>query len=129
MKHRVVLSCSIFLLFLNAGYAQQEQAKANPPSATAPSESSPSPRVIHRVPPMYPQEAKEKGISGTVVVAVTVDKQGNVTTAKVVEGDKIFWESALTAVKAYKYEPAMLQGKPVAATVQVKILYCAKGSC
>jgi TonB family protein len=52
-----------------------------------------------------------------------VDKQGNVIGAKVVEGDKIFWDACLTAVKEFKYAPAEWQGQPAKTTVQIRVMF------
>jgi TonB family protein len=64
---------------------------------------------VHREAPVYPPEAKAKKISGMVIVEAVVDKEGNVISTRIIEGDKIFWQSALTAIKAWKFEPLTSQ--------------------
>jgi TonB family protein len=92
-------------------------------------QKDPGPALLHHDPPVYPQEAKAKGISGTVIVEVLVDKQGNVSRARVTEGDKIFWDAALAAVKAWKFQPAMSQGQPVERTTRIKMTFCPTHDC
>jgi protein TonB len=122
MKHRTTaLAISTVLLFVGGSYAQQ--AKQDPTRATAAPDSAHPRKMIHRVPPIFPLEAREKGIGGMVVVAVEVDKEGNVTGAKIVEGDKIFWDACLSAVKESKYAPAEWQGLPAKTTYQIKFVF------
>ena len=54
----------------------------------------------------YPVEALEKGISGTVRIAITVSPSGTVTTASVVDGPEALRASALKAAWAQQYSPA-----------------------
>jgi len=77
-------------------------------------------RVIQRAEPLFPPEAKAKRMSGTVAVEAIVDKQGNLANARVVTGPKIFWDSALSAIKSCKFEPARLKDQPVEQTVRVR---------
>ncbi len=79
--------------------------------------------VIHREPPVYPQEAKAKGISGSVIVEAVVDRQGNVSSARFIEGDQIFKDAALAAVKAWKFQPPTSQGQPAERTTQIKMRF------
>lgn len=64
-------------------------------------------------PPSYPAAARAAGITGKVVVRLTIDEQGNVKDAKIAKGDPNFDDAVLAAVKNWKYEPAKHQdGKP-----------------
>jgi TonB family protein len=124
-----VFSISIILLLLSAGYAQQEQAKPTTDSKKAvPVDLRPA-RVVHREPPAYPQDAEAKGITGYVVVEAVVDKQGNVSRARLIEGDQVFRDAAVAAVKTWKFEPAALQGQPIEQMVQIKMRFCGKHGC
>ena len=103
-----ILMSAVVMLLVGAMYSQQNQTNATSDSQKAvPPESQL--KVIHRVPPIYPANAKAKGINGEVVVEVVIGKQGDVVTARVVEGDEIFWNAAVTAVKAWKFEPLTSQ--------------------
>jgi TonB family protein len=42
--------------------------------------------LVTKVPPQYPQEAKDQHIQGVVVMRVTVDKQGNVANIQLISG-------------------------------------------
>jgi protein TonB len=114
---------SIVLLLLSAGYAQQDQANQNQLTETAASKNSQPRRLVHRVAPIYPQEAKERRLSGIVVVAAEVDQHGNVISAKIARGHKSFWDAALTAVKEFKFEPTASQGQPAKTMVQIRLSF------
>lgn len=63
----------------------------------------------------YPEEAKDKDISGRVFISFVIEKDGSVSSAKIMRGigggcD----EEALRVVKAMpKWKPGMMKGKPV----------------
>ncbi len=82
------------------------------PSAMQHSEFVPL-QVIRKVPPVYPQFARARRVSGPVVVRVSVGADGKVTNVKFVSGPLIFRDAAFDAVKQSQYKPAILNGKPV----------------
>jgi TonB family protein len=63
--------------------------------------------------------------TATVTLDAVVDASGRVRSMKVLSGPTSLRESAINALKQYRYEPATLRGKPVAAhvTVPVKFLF------
>ena len=79
--------------------------------------------VLRRVEPAYPEEAKNNGVQGDVILAVTVDKQGNVINSKVVSGHPLLAEAALNAVKQWKYKPYLLNDEPVEFQSTVRIQF------
>jgi len=60
---------------------------------------------LHKVPPVYPPVARQLGITGTVVVTVTVDASGKVTKAESNSGNKLLAPAAIDAVKQWKFAP------------------------
>ena len=60
-------------------------------------------RQINTVYPGYPQDALERGIRGTVVVEITVNPAGDVTTAAVESGPQELRASAFKAALGLKY--------------------------
>ena len=73
----------------------------------------------------YPEEAKEKDISGRVFISFVVEKDGSVTEAKVkrsIGGGCD--EEALRVVKAMpKWKPGMMKGKPVRVNYMLPIFF------
>jgi len=66
-----------------------------------------------RVEPAYPPLAKAARISGSVVVEVTVDEEGNVISARVISGHPLLKDAAVTAARGWTFTPTKLQGDPV----------------
>lgn len=63
--------------------------------------------------PVYPVEAKAKGIQGNVILKATIDTKGKMAELKLIEGDPVLAEAAIEAVKKWRYRPYVLNGEPV----------------
>jgi protein TonB len=63
--------------------------------------------------PAYPPVARAAKASGTVVVQVVVDENGNVTSAHAVSGHPLLQAAAVAAAHSAKFSPAKLSGQPV----------------
>ncbi len=61
----------------------------------------------------YPLLAAQKQLQGEVRVKVLVSETGDVESAKVISGDPILADSALNAVRRWKFKPFIRDGKPV----------------
>jgi len=68
-----------------------------------------------RIEPDYPMNARQRGIEGWVVLEFTISPAGTVKDATVVasEPGTIFDKAALQAVRKWKYNPKVKDGKPV----------------
>ena len=82
-------------------------------------------RLISSVPPMYPTLARNQRLSGNVVIDALIDATGRVSTMKVISGPALLHQTAMDAVRQWKYQPATLNGQPMAmhltVTVQFKL--------
>ncbi len=76
-------------------------------------------KVIHRVEPQYPASARAVKLTGTVVLAATIDRQGRPSSVRVVSGPPLLADAALQAYRQWRYEPAMLNNEPVESQTQV----------
>ncbi|HSS20277.1 MAG TPA: TonB family protein [Pyrinomonadaceae bacterium] len=63
--------------------------------------------------PPYPPIARAAKISGTVVVQVTVDENGDVISAQALSGHPLLRAASITAARAAKFQPTKLAGQPV----------------
>ena len=73
-------------------------------------------RVKHQPdPPPYPSEAKAAHIQGTVVVSVTIGKDGKVTDATAISGPVELRAYAVDYARNCEFEPTKVKGKPVPA--------------
>lgn len=71
---------------------------------------------IYKVEPKYPEYLKHHDIGGIVRLSVEITPKGTVRTVEPLGGNPILVESAVEAVKQWKYEPA-----ETSTTVEVKI--------
>ena len=72
------------------------------------------PLKIHAPQPHYTEIARKARIQGTVIVQAIIDRQGEVTNVEVLKGLPMgLTESAVEAIKTWKFQPATLNGKPV----------------
>ena len=78
-------------------------------------------QLTHRVNPLYPPEAFQSRVHGTVVLQAVIGKDGEVKTLKVVSGPPMLIKSATEAVKQWRYKPFTLNGEPVEADTQVNV--------
>ena len=63
-------------------------------------------KVVTRVEPEYPETLKRLYIGGVVRVQVTVQPSGDVETTELVGGSPILGQSAMKAIKQWKYAKA-----------------------
>jgi len=78
-------------------------------------------QVIHRVEPVYPAEARQQRLEGTVILSATVVEDGTVRNVKVVEGAAALSQSAVDAVKQWRYTPFELAGRAVKNEITVSV--------
>ena len=102
------------LLLLSACGSSEPQA---PPIPSTPL------TAIQTPPPAYPLELACAGIAGTSVLQVTVDTKGVPSIVSVAgsSGNAQLDQSAVTAVKAWVFEPATRGGQPVVQGLQVPV--------
>jgi len=98
------------------------------PAPTNTDTPSPTPAVVSRPvrlsspPPRYTEEARANNVSGTVMLRVQVDVDGNVNAVRVVSGLPYgLTEKAIDVARGTKFKPAMKDGKPVAVWIGLEI--------
>ncbi len=96
---------------------------ASPARVTIPAEKM---DAVYKRPPVYPAQAKEKKdtINGPVVLDVIVDEQGVPSDVRVRKGLRSDYdESALAAVKEWRWTPYLVNGKHVTVSTTVTVNY------
>lgn len=79
-------------------------------------------RLIHGVPPVYPDVARQAGIAGTVSLRVLIGRGGEVDRVDVLSGEQSLQQAAVSAVRQWRYRAYLLDGKavPVLTTVNLE---------
>jgi protein TonB len=75
--------------------------------------------------PHYPDAAKKKRLEGTCVVRYTVGKNGRIVDIAILNHaiDPMFDEETLNTIRAWRYRPMMMNGKPVEVVHEVEVNY------
>jgi len=70
---------------------------------------------VVRINPRYPPAAARDGVEGWVMLRFTIDKTGGVTDVEVIDSNprRVFDQEARRALLRWKYNPKMVDGKPV----------------
>ena len=81
------------------------------------------PKPLESIIPIYPKEAMEKDIEGTVVLKCYIDKTGNVTDIEILKGVSSLNDSAKEAVQNVRFSPAKKGNKTFSSSVVIPIKY------
>ncbi|HOD66441.1 MAG TPA: energy transducer TonB [candidate division Zixibacteria bacterium] len=83
------------------------------------------PEVIHSEQPVYPPEAREKGIEGSLYIRALIDTAGVPSRVKVQKSSGIpaLDSSAVDAAGKNRYTPAVYEGKPVSVWISYKVVF------
>jgi TonB family protein len=69
-------------------------------------------KLINRVEPVYPQQAREAGIEGSVTMEVLIGEDGHVQTVTPREGHPALVAAATDAVRQWVYQPTRIKMDP-----------------
>ena len=84
------------------------------------SELVPATLISHPA-PVYPPIARQMGAYGAVLMNVTISPEGSVTAVRVISGASPLRQAAISAVRQWRYKPALLNGRPTESTAEVQI--------
>jgi protein TonB len=84
-------------------------------------------KIVARPNPVYPPLARQARIQGNVVLHAIIDKDGNVTQLEVISGHPLLVQSALSAVRQWRYQPTLLNGEPVEVDTTITVNFVLGG--
>ena len=79
--------------------------------------------LIHRVEPIYPTLPRLPGREGRVELHAIIATDGTVRSLQFLEGDPMFYQSALDAVRQWRYKPTFLNGHSVEVDTHITVIY------
>ncbi|MGA7218232.1 MAG: TonB family protein [Candidatus Sulfotelmatobacter sp.] len=77
--------------------------------------------LLKRVAPEYPEQARQHGIQGPVVLDLHIGRDGTIQEVKAETGDPLLTEAALAAVKQWRFKPRLIQGHAVEMQTKVTL--------
>jgi periplasmic protein TonB len=102
--------------------AERRAATSTSATGKAPEEVSTT-RLVRRVEPEYPPEARAQHIQGLVVLDVQIGGDGAVHNIAVVEGDSMLADAAVQAVRQWRYQPFSVDGQSVEMQTRITIRF------
>jgi len=121
---------------LPVGLTATGAAPAPPPAASSAPEPPPTAKpvvptggkieqaqLVRRTLPIYPNLAHQRGLTGVVRLTAAIDEHGAVNNVRIVSGDAVLAGAAKSAVMTWKYKPATLNGRPIATTTEIQIVF------
>jgi TonB family protein len=123
--------------------AQKEAATQSPTDATPEQNASaqkPKPKsirvggrvaaanLIDQVTPVYPKDAKKHHIQGAVVLHAIIAQDGTMKAVEYVSGPPELTDSAIEAVKKWRYKPTLLNGDPIEVDTTISVVYTLSGN-
>jgi len=79
--------------------------------------------LVHRVEPVYPTLPLQLHREGRVELHAIIATDGSIQALQVVSGDPLFYDSALAAVREWRYRPTYLDGQAVEVETQISVIY------
>lgn len=80
-------------------------------------------KVVDQVRPIYPPLAKQARIQGVVRLEAIISRQGLIENLRVVSGHPLLIQSALDAVRQWRYQPTLLNGEPVEVVTTIDVVF------
>jgi len=78
-------------------------------------------KLIHRVAPVYPADAKAAGQQGSVKLVIVVGENGALSEIRSASGPLPLIQSAVDAVRQWSWKPTTLDGAPVAVITEIMV--------
>ena len=100
--------------------AQQDRAQATGPKIRVGGNVQQA-KLLVQTHPVYPAEAKAKGIQGAVMLEATIGKDGKVENLQVLSGEPVLAAAALDAVRSWQYSTTLLNGNPVEVVTNIAV--------
>ena len=83
------------------------------------------PHPVVRVPPVYPYQARERGIEGVVQVKLLVNANGSVGQVQILDARPkgMFEDAVMKSVPQWRFNPGKIEGKAVTAWVVTAVRF------
>jgi periplasmic protein TonB len=79
--------------------------------------------LIDKTPPVYPNIARTAHVSGTVVLEAVISKAGAIQNLHVVTGPEMLRQSALDAVRTWRFKPYKVNNQPTDIETTINVVF------
>lgn len=80
-------------------------------------------RLVRRIEPAYPPLAVQLRREGRVELHAIISTDGSIRSLEVIHGDPLFIQSALAAVRQWRYQPTILDDQAVEVDTHITVIY------
>ena len=80
-------------------------------------------RLLSRIEPAYPEDAKQQGIQGTVKLHAVIDRNGSVQSLQPVNGPPVLVAAAVNAVRQWRFSETLLAGRSVETEEDINVVF------
>ena len=80
-------------------------------------------KLIEKVRPEYPEDARLSRVEGTVRLHVIIGKDGSIQSLTLVSGHPLLVRASIDAVKQWRYQPTLLNGNPVEIDTTIDVIF------
>jgi protein TonB len=94
-----------------------------PPKAVRVGGKISAPKILKKVNPEYPELARLSGTSAMIILEATADETGQVREVKILRGQPLFNDAAVSAVRQWRYRPLLLNGIPTPFVITVTLVF------
>ncbi len=124
----ILLSLPEHSVSASGSVAVSSQRSLLVPAESSQSSSSPGKnlqvgQLVNLVDPLYPPEAEQKHIEGTVRLHVTIGVDGSIKDLQPLSGPASLLPAALTAVREWRYNPTLLNGQPIETQEDISVVF------
>lgn len=77
--------------------------------------------IVHKVPPVYPELARQSRIQGTVILSAVIGEDGHVVQLEPISGPAQLIPATIDAVKQWEYKPYISSGRPIEVETEVQV--------
>jgi protein TonB len=82
-----------------------------------------APKLLNKVAPAYPELARTARVGGVVILEAVVGTNGHVQSVRVLRGHPLLDPAAMEAVRAWRYQPLLLNGVPTEFELTVTLMF------
>ena len=77
--------------------------------------------LVHKVDPVYPLEARRQNLQAIIALDIVVSRDGSVLKVRALNGPDILAQAAVDALRWWRFQPYILNGKAVSAETTVAV--------